>query len=50
MLNKKKTARERQSKSVKEKKKENVQRVNIRNDGLYEQTKDKRTKKKKKIG
>jgi len=45
MLNKKKPAQERQSKSVKEqKKKENVQRIDIRNDSLYEQTKDKRKK------
>jgi hypothetical protein len=44
MLNKKKTARERQSKSVKEEKK--CSGVDIRNDGLYEQTKDKKRRRK----
>jgi hypothetical protein len=49
MLNKKKNSTRTTVKiSKRKKKKENVQRIDIRrNDGLYEQTKDKKKKKKK---
>ncbi len=50
MLNKKRKENSTRTTVKISKRKKNVQRIDIRNDGLYEQTKDREQKKKKKIG